>query len=95
MFIRTMRIAALAYEHAMVNQGLRVRLEAKPGKDADVGFFEIGSARGPAGGRHERMVRHPLRAGEYGIFDVFPKTAWCTVHLDDGDYGVFDCFPTA
>lgn len=77
----------------MVNQGLRVRSEAKSGKDADV--QDILKSALPAGSGRERMVRHPLRAGEYGIFDVFPKTAWCAVHLDDGDYGVFDCFPTA
>lgn len=56
----------------MVNQGLLVRLEAKPGKDADVQDFlksALPAVRREAGTSAWFAIR--FGRGEYGIFDVF------------------------
>jgi quinol monooxygenase YgiN len=67
----------------MVTQGLLVRLEAKPGKDADVEAF-LKSALPLVEREPSTTAWFAVRFGrsEYGIFDVFPDEAGRDAHLD-------------
>jgi quinol monooxygenase YgiN len=66
----------------MVTQGLLVRLEAKPGKDADVEAF-LRSALPKVRQEPATTAWFAIRFGrsEYGIFDVFPDEAGREAHL--------------
>jgi quinol monooxygenase YgiN len=66
----------------MVNLGLLVRLEAKPGKDADVEDF-LRSALPLVRLEPATTAWFAIRFGrsEYGIFDVFPDEAARDAHL--------------
>jgi quinol monooxygenase YgiN len=67
----------------MVNRGLLVRLEAKPGKDAEVEEF-LRSAVPLVQQEAATTAWFAIRFGrsEYGIFDVFPDDAGREVHLN-------------
>jgi quinol monooxygenase YgiN len=66
----------------MVSKGLLVRLEAKPGKDAEVEEF-LRSALSLVRQEADTTAWFALRFGrsEYGIFDVFPDEAGREAHL--------------
>lgn len=66
----------------MVNRGLLVRLEAKPGKDAEVEEF-LRSAVPLVQQEPATIAWFAVRFGrsEYGIFDVFPDDAGRQAHL--------------
>jgi quinol monooxygenase YgiN len=66
----------------MVNRGLLVRLEAKPGKDAEVEAFLL-SALPLVRQEPATTAWFAIRFGrsEYGIFDVFPDDAGRDAHL--------------
>src|SRR4051812_32791341 len=66
----------------MVSEGLLVRLEAKPGKDADVEEF-LRSALDLLSQEPGTTAWFGVRFGrsEYGIFDVFPDEAARRAHL--------------
>jgi quinol monooxygenase YgiN len=66
----------------MVNRGLLVRLEAKPGKEAEVEEFlrsALPLVQQEAGTTAWFAVR--FGRGEYGIFDVFPDDEQRDAHL--------------
>lgn len=66
----------------MITVGLLVRLEAKPGKEADVErFLEGGLALVNA--EPETIAWFAIKMGPltYGIFDVFPSDAGRQAHL--------------
>ena len=66
----------------MVTVGLLVRLEAKPGKEAEVeSFLKIGLAIVQE--EPETTAWFAIRMGQstFGIFDVFPDDAGRTAHL--------------
>ncbi len=66
----------------MVTVGLLVRLEAKPGKEADVErFLEGGLAL--VNGEPDTTAWFAIKLGplSYGIFDVFPSDAGRQAHL--------------
>src|SRR5262245_45919153 len=67
---------------AMVSVGLLVRLEAKPGKQAEVGEF-LRSALSLVQDETETMAWFALRFGpsSFGIFDAFPDDAGRQAHL--------------
>jgi quinol monooxygenase YgiN len=66
----------------MVTKGLLVRLEAKPGKDADVEQFLV-SALDLLSQEPDTTAWFGVRFGrsEYGIFDVFPDEAARSFHI--------------
>jgi quinol monooxygenase YgiN len=70
---------------AQVNVGLFVRLEAKPGKEADVEAF-LDEARPIVEGEPGTIAWFGIRLGPtaYGIFDVFPDDAARQAHLSGG-----------
>lgn len=66
----------------MVTVGLLVRLEAKPGKEADVeAFLRSGQALVEAEPATTAWFAIKLGPGSYGIFDVFPDDAGRQAHL--------------
>ena len=67
---------------AMVSVGLLVRLEAKPGKEAEVGEF-LRSALPLVQEEMETTAWFALRFGpsSFGIFDAFPNDAGRQAHL--------------
>jgi quinol monooxygenase YgiN len=69
-------------ESVMVTHGLLVRLETKPGKDADVEKFLLSAlplVQQEAGTTAWFAIR--FGRSEYGIFDVFPNDAARDAHL--------------
>jgi len=66
----------------MVSVGLLVRLEAKPGKEADVAAF-IRDAQAMAQREPETTAWFALRLGPstFGIFDAFPSESGRQAHL--------------
>ncbi len=66
----------------MVRVGLLVRLQAKPGKEAEVAKFLAG-ALPVAQGESQTTVWFAIRLGpaEFGIFDAFPDEAGRKAHL--------------
>jgi quinol monooxygenase YgiN len=66
----------------MVKVGLLVRLEAKPGKEAEVGGF-IAGALELANREAATVAWFAVRLGPstFGIFDVFPDDAGRQAHL--------------
>lgn len=66
-----------------VKVGLLVRLEAKPGKEAELGSF-ISGALGLANQEAATVAWFAIRIGPstFGIFDVFPDNAGRQAHLD-------------
>lgn len=66
----------------MVNVGLLVRLEAKPGKEADVEAFLRGGLP-LAQNEPETIAWFAIRLGPttFGIFDAFPDEAGRHAHL--------------
>jgi quinol monooxygenase YgiN len=66
----------------MVTVGLLVRLEAKPGKEADVERFLEGGLP-LVNDEPDTIAWFAIRMGEttYGIFDVFPTDAGRQAHL--------------
>jgi quinol monooxygenase YgiN len=67
----------------MVQKGLLVRLEIKPGKDAEAEEF-LRSALPLVGQEADTTAWFAIRFGrsEYGIFDVFPDDAARDAHLN-------------
>ena len=67
----------------MVKVGLLARLEAKPGKEAEVGSF-IEGALALANREPSTIAWFAVRLGPstFGIFDVFPDHAGRQAHLD-------------
>ena len=67
----------------MINRGLLVRFEAKPGMDLEVESF-LKSARTMVRDEPATTAWFGIRFGrsEYGIFDVFPDDAGRAAHLD-------------
>lgn len=66
----------------MVTVGLLVRIEAKPGKEADVESF-LRSAQPIVQGEPATTAWFAIRFGpsSFGIFDVFPDDAGRQAHL--------------
>ncbi|MFN2460916.1 MAG: putative quinol monooxygenase [Candidatus Velthaea sp.] len=66
----------------MVSVGLLVRLEAKPGKEADVERF-LRDGQAIVEGEPATIAWFALRLGPstYGIFDAFPDDAGRQAHL--------------
>jgi quinol monooxygenase YgiN len=66
----------------MVTVGLLVRLEAKPGKEAEVESF-LKSGLAIVQEEPETTAWFAIRMGQstFGIFDVFPDDAGRTAHL--------------
>jgi quinol monooxygenase YgiN len=66
----------------MVTVGLLVRLEAKPGKEAEVESF-LKSGLAIVEEEPETTAWFAIRMGQstFGIFDVFPDDAGRTAHL--------------
>jgi quinol monooxygenase YgiN len=67
----------------MVKVGLLARLEAKPGKEAEVGSF-IEGAVALANDEASTIAWFAVRLGPstFGIFDVFPDEAGRQAHLN-------------
>jgi quinol monooxygenase YgiN len=67
----------------MVNVGLLVRLEAKPGKEAELAQF-LSSALPLAQQEDQTTVWFAIRIGPgtFGIFDAFAAEAGRQAHLD-------------
>jgi len=67
----------------MVKVGLLVRLEAKPGKEAEVGGF-IEGAVALANREASTIAWFAVRLGPstFGVFDVFPDEAGRQAHLN-------------
>jgi quinol monooxygenase YgiN len=67
----------------MVKVGLLVRLEAKPGKEAEVGSFIEGAVT-LANQEASTVAWFAVRLGPqtFGIFDVFPDEAGRQAHLN-------------
>jgi quinol monooxygenase YgiN len=80
------RVRCLAHstlkEHHMVKVGLLVRLEAKPGKEADVEAF-LKSGLALANQEPQTIVWFAIKMGPstFGIFDAFPEDAGRKAHL--------------
>jgi len=66
----------------MVTVGLLVRLEAKPGKEAQVSDF-LESAVGVVGSEPATTAWFAIRVGPttFGIFDAFPNDAGRRAHI--------------
>jgi quinol monooxygenase YgiN len=67
----------------MVTVGLLVRLEAKPGKEADVEQF-LTAGRSLVDGEPDTTAWFAIRLGPstFGIFDVFPDDSGRQAHLN-------------
>src|SRR4029453_19168062 len=73
---RGLPIALTGRSHPMVTVGLLVRLEAKPGKEAEAARFPEGGLA-LASEEPDTTAWFAIRLGpsSYGIFDVFPSDA--------------------
>jgi len=77
------RVVTSSKEELMVSVGLYVHLQAKPGREDDIGAFLTGAlplVEAEPATRAWFAIR--LSESEFGIFDVFPDHEGRLAHLD-------------